>query len=311
MPPAQIHAFRVDDGSAVFFDAKGAKILELEGVFVEAHPDGKDKFQGTYRIAKGVLWDTIIPRAFEGSFQWNKGQLSLPDIKASLAGGRLSGQIEWLPNKSFVIAAIIEDASLEKLAADAGLEAVRTQGLFNSKLALQGTAGQPGTFTGTAEVNLAEARLEPIELIRQLGELLRVEELQLLTLQNAEAGFTIANNQVVVDRLQMASENLMIDAVGTTGFNGDLNLKARLHVNEKLRKETRGLIGKNLKPSETEGYSHMPFSVTGTLARPKSDLLDKMVGLRIGQDVGGLLKNLLRSPQKQKKKPEAEATPAP
>jgi hypothetical protein len=311
MPPAQIHAFRVDDGSAVFFDAKGAKILELEGVFVEAHPDGKDKFQGTYRIAKGVLWDTIIPRAFEGSFQWNKGQLSLPDIKASLAGGRLSGQIEWLPNKSFVIAAIIEDASLEKLAADAGLEAVRTQGLFNSKLALQGTAGQPGTFTGTAEVNLAEARLEPIELIRQLGELLRVEELQLLTLQNAEAGFTIANNQVVVDRLELASENLMIDAVGTTGFNGDLNLKARLHVNEKLRKETRGLIGKNLKPSETEGYSHMPFSVTGTLARPKSDLLDKMVGLRIGQDVGGLLKNLLRSPQKQKKKPEAEATPAP
>jgi hypothetical protein len=55
----------------------------------------------------------------------------------------------------------------------------------------------------------------------------------------------------------------------------------------------------------------MPFSITGSLARPKSDLLDKMVGLRIGQDVGGLLKNLLRTPQKPKNKPTAEASPAP
>jgi hypothetical protein len=82
-------------------------------------------------------------------------------------------------------------------------------------------------------------------------------------------------------------------------------------VNDKLRKETRGLIGKNFQPSETEGYAHMPFSITGSLARPKSDLLDKMVGLRIGQDVGGLLKNLLRTPQKPKNKPTAEASPAP
>jgi hypothetical protein len=55
----------------------------------------------------------------------------------------------------------------------------------------------------------------------------------------------------------------------------------------------------------------MPFSITGSLDRPKSDLLDKMVGLRIGQDVGGLLKNLLRTPQKQKNKPASEANSAP
>ena len=311
MPPAQIKAFRVQDGRAVFFDAKGKKALEMQGVFVTAEPDGKDKFKGTYRIERGLVWNAISPRKFEGTFEWNAGHLSLPDLQANLADGRLTGQLEWLQDKSFVLAAQVEGASLPKLASDAGLDAAGTQGLFNGKLALQGTAGQPETFTGSAQVSLVEAQMEPIELIRQLGELLRVDELRLLTLKNAEADFTIANQQVVVERLLLASENLMIDAVGTTAFGGDLNLQARLHVNEKLRKETRGLLGKNLKPSETEGYAHMPFSVTGSLSRPKSDLLDKMVGLRIGQDVGGLLKNLLRTPQKQKNKPATEATPAP
>lgn len=311
MPPAQIKAFRIDDGRAVFFDAQGAKTLELAGLFIEANPDGKDKFKGTYRIERGVLWNSISPRQFEGHFEWDAGHLSLPDIQANLGDGRLSGQLEWLQNKSFVLAAAIENASLQKLASDAGMDAKGTQGLFNAKLALEGTAGQPETFAGTAEVNLAEARMEPIELIRQLGELLRVDELRLLTLKNAEAEFKIADNQVVVESLLLASENLMIDAVGTAGFTGNLDLQARLHVNEKLRKETRGLIGKNFQPSEAEGYAHMPFSITGSLARPKSDLLDKMVGLRIGQDVGGLLKNLLRAPQKPKNKPAAEASPAP
>lgn len=311
MPPAQIKAFRIDDGRAVFFDAKGVKTLELAGVFIEAKPDGKDKFKGTYRIDRGVFWNSISPRKFGGRFEWDAGHLSLPDIQANLGDGRLSGQLEWLRNKSFVLAATIENASLQKLASDAGMNASGTQGLFNAKLALQGTAGQPETFAGTAEVNLLEARMEPIELIRQLGELLRVDELRMLTLKNAEADFTISNNQVVVENLVLASENLMIDATGSAGFNGDLDLQARLHVNDKLRKETRGLLGKNFQPSETEGYAHMPFTISGSLARPKSDLLDKMVGLKIGQDVGGLLKNLLRAPQKPKNKPAAEASPAP
>jgi ribosomal 50S subunit-associated protein YjgA (DUF615 family) len=36
-----------------------------------------------------------------------------------------------------------------------------------------------------------------------------------------------------------------------------------------------------------------------------------LVGVRLGDDVGGLLKNLLRMPKKEKKKNKPAATPAP
>ena len=52
----------------------------------------------------------------------------------------------------------------------------------------------------------------------------------------------------------------------------------------------------------------MPFSITGTVSRPKTDLLDKLTGFRIGEDVGGLLKNLFRAPP-QKPKDEAGKSP--
>ena len=311
MPPAQIEAFQVKNGRVAFFNTKGAKLLDLDGAAVAARHGGKNKFQGTYRIERATLWNSINPREFQGDFTWESGHLSLPNMQAALADGQVTGQLEWLPDKSFGVVAQIAAASLKKLAADSGLNAGGTQGSLNAKIALEGTIGEPETFHGTAEVNLLEARMEPIEIIRQLGELLRVDELQMLKLKNAEAVFAIRDSSVIVEQLELTSENLMIDAVGSAAFNGDLDLQARLHVNEKLRKETRGLIGKNFQPSETEGFSHMPFSITGSLARPKSDLLDKMVGLRIGQDVGGLLKNLLRAPQKKKNNPEEGATPAP
>jgi hypothetical protein len=82
-------------------------------------------------------------------------------------------------------------------------------------------------------------------------------------------------------------------------------------VNEKLRRETRGLVGSNFKPSEIQGYTHMPFKIGGTTAKPTTDLLDKVVGARIGQDLGGFLKNLFRMPQNKKTKaPTPTASPA-
>ena len=312
-PPVRIEAFAIRNGRAAILDTKGAKSLELEGIFLNAKPDGENRFSGTYRIERGIVWNSLQPRSFAGRFEWENGRLSLPDLRATMADGQLSGQLEWLPDGNFAFTANAENLSLKTLANEAGFDTDGTRGQLSAKIALAGLAGQPATYQGAAEASLAEARMEPIEIIRQLGEILRVDELRMLELKDAEAAFTIHDEKVLVDRLRLASENLMIDATGETAFTGDLDLAARLHVNEKLRRETRGLIGKNFQPSETEGYVHMPFSVTGSLARPKSDLLDKVVGLRIGQDVGGLLKNLLRMPQKQKSKPSPSpsATPAP
>jgi hypothetical protein len=143
----------------------------------------------------------------------------------------------------------------------------------------------------------------------QIGDLLGVDELKMLELKQADANVTIRDGKVIVDKMSVASNNFIVDATGESGFNGALSLAARFHVNEKIRKESRGLIGGNFEPSEWDGYTHMPFRISGTLARPKTDLLDKLVGTRISQDLGGFINSFLRPIQGQKKKKSSKPAP--
>jgi hypothetical protein len=158
------------------------------------------------------------------------------------------------------------------------------------------------------DVSLQQARFQPLDVIRQIGVLMGIQELQMLELKTAEAAFNIRDKKVTADSIVLESENLVMDAKGPIGFDGKLKLQARLHLNERLRKDLAGLLGNNFKESERPGYQQMPFSITGTVSRPKSDLLDRLTGFRIGQDVGGLLKNLFRAPPP---KPKAESNKEP
>jgi hypothetical protein len=83
-----------------------------------------------------------------------------------------------------------------------------------------------------------------------------------------------------------------------------MNFDAKLLVNLKLQHQLRGLLGESLVDSEDPEYRQIPFSVTGRIDNPKTDLLDKLIGAKVGHDVGGLLVNILRSsvPQKSEDK---------
>jgi len=304
----RLEAFQVKNGTAIFYTHAGMPSLKVEGLDIESAPSPDGGITGKFRLARASIHGAIQPRDINGTFSWKDGRLAIPDLKGSWADGEIAGAFELLPDPAFRASISADNVSLQKFAADSGVEPGNTGGTFRGELALRGIPGSPETFLGGGKAVLSEARVEPVDFIRQLGELLRIEELRLLELGTAEADFSIRDGTVVVDRLVTVTENLMMDATGTIDFAGALDLDARFHVNDKLRRETRGLLGTNLKPSEQAGYTHMPFQVGGTLAKPKTDLLDKLVGVRIGQDVGGFLKSILRMPGTKK---QPKPTPAP
>lgn len=304
----RLEAFQVKNGTAIFYTQSGMPSFKAEGLDIESAPSPDGGITGKFRLARAAIQGAVQPRDITGTFSWKDGRLAIPDVKGSWAGGEIAGAFELLPDPAFRASIAADNVSLQKFAADSGVDPGNTGGTFRGNLALQGIPGSPETFLGGGKAVLSEARVEPVDFIRQLGELLRIEELRLLELGTAEADFSIRDGRVIVDRLVTVTENLMMDATGTIDFAGALDLDARFHVNEKLRRETRGLLGTNFKPSEQAGYTHMPFEVGGTLAKPKTDLLDKLVGVRIGQDVGGFLKSILRMPGTKK---QPKPTPAP
>lgn len=300
-PVVEVKRIRIENGMTQFFDSKGAPVLAMTGIGISGNFLPDRSITGTFRIAGMGVGLFVHPKHLKGTFTWKNGRLVIPDLQADWAGGKLTGSIETDPGKGFSALATADGVLIKKLAADAGIDGDGTRGSLSFKGQLQGIAGKPETFKGKVDVSLQQARFQPLDFIRQIGELMNIQELRMLELKTAVAGLTIQDRKVSVDNLVLESENLVIDARGPVGFDGKMKLQARLHLNERLRKDLAGILGNNFKESDRAGYEQMPFSITGTVSRPKTDLLDKLTGFRIGQDVGGLLKNLFKAPPEKKK----------
>lgn len=313
--PVRVEHFRILEGQAAFYPAQGGRAIRLEGLSVDGQvaPDGIAC--GSFRIKSATLFESVRQRDITGQFEYQDGDLKITNLQAAWAGGTINGDFEISngPDRFLTASLTAGNVTLHKLAEDAGFTAEGTEGLLFAKANLQGIPGNEQSFTGAVLANLSEARMQPIDPLRQLGELLRINELRILELRNARAALSIRDGKILVDAVELETANLLMDASGEALFDGSLDLDARFHVTQRLLQDSLGFIGSKFKVSDREGYAHMPFSITGTVSRPKSDLLDKLVGVRLGDDVGGLLKNLLRMPKKEKKKKENQpaATPAP
>lgn len=136
----------------------------------------------------------------------------------------------------------------------------------------------------------------PIAPVRQLGDMLQIREFQMLELDTARAELLVADGKIRVEEITLATKNVILDARGDASFDGSLALQARFHISDPLRRRTAGILGKKFTASDITGFSHMPFTITGTIHHPKTDLLERIGGARLQRELGGLLKNILQLP---------------
>jgi hypothetical protein len=177
-------------------------------------------------------------------------------------------------------------------------------------VSLTGDPRNSNSITGEAHFELISAKLKPVEFLVKLGELLQIDELQLLKLSDARADLTVRDERVQVEDITLKSDNLILRGSGPVRFNGKMNLDARLLFNLKLQHQLKGVLAKNLVDSEDPEYRQIPFTVTGRIGDPKTDLFDKLIGVKVGQDVGGVLMNILRSSAPQKSEDKSEKDPS-
>jgi hypothetical protein len=305
-PPA-VRRVSVRNGSTRLYDVKGGLIVATSGVRVTAEtmPDGR--VVGKFDIAEAAVGTALHPRRITGTFAWDAGRLVIRDIEGRLAGGRLAGVFDLDPLSGYSVAATVEGALIKRLAEEAGIGAEGARGSVAAQASVRGFPGSPESMRGEADISLLDARVQPLDLIRQIGDLTGIHELRMLELKTAAAKLVIGDRQVRVQSLALESENLFVDATGPVGFDGKIKIKARMHLNEKLRNDLGGILGGRFEDSERAGCKAVPFSITGVIGRPKTDLLEKLTGIRLGQDVGGLLKSLLRIPAGGNPSPPKEA----
>ena len=191
-----VENIRILDGQASLYPPQGGRSIRFEGVSAEGKvlPDGSAR--GIFRVKNASFSELARCTEITGIFEYNDGYLKITELQAAWAKGTVTGSLEFSNGAGpfFTGSLTAENVSLQKLAEEAGFSPEGTQGSLFAKTNLQGIPGKLESLTGSASARLTEARMEPIDPLRQLGEMLRINELRVLELQTAETALTVSNS---------------------------------------------------------------------------------------------------------------------
>lgn len=318
-PALPLRSIRIVGGDFSYLDGKGRPIITLKGLSLDGSlgdHNGTASWSGSLHAKSVAIGSTLIVRNLHAPFSapGNISTVELSPLTSSFGGGILSGKVilsalQRIPDYSLSLK--LTDGRLEKVMADASFPCPSSGGKITGELLLEGTAGKGSTMNGKGSLFCSEVVVEPVGFLKQIGQILNVNELKLLRLAEGTCLFRVDQGRLVVDTLLLRSENLTLAANGPLDSTGELNLDSRLLFNEKLTGRLRGLLGNKLTPAPEPGYTQITFRVTGPALNPRTDLLERLTGIRISGDLGGfggLIQGLFGAP---KPKPQQPPQPAP
>lgn len=319
----EVRKVKLTGGSFQFLDENGKVVARFEGVDFFSAMRRSLTLRGDARVAKISLRDRFFLSELRSPLRYEPTAVDLSAISAHAAGGDLSGsfalqqQAEGSPFKAVVK---FQHVVADRLVMEAGGPAGVVTGQLEGHLEAAGKTANPDALEGSGEIILRDGQVQQYSLLSALGQVLQIDELTQLNLEEAHAKFHITPGVVNVDELVLRSPNIRLSASGTIKFNGKLRLDSRLAIDEKIRGQLFRPIAQNFQPTADAGMSAVDFQVSGTIDKPKSNLVDRIVGRDL-KDLGSVVDMFLgrdKNDRGKKKAPSpvtapvgAAASPAP
>ncbi|MGI8890740.1 MAG: AsmA-like C-terminal region-containing protein [Chthoniobacterales bacterium] len=310
----EVQRVTLRDGSFTFLDSAGHVVAKFQELDFRSAFRTATEIKGNTSIGKISLRDRFFIQDLESPLRYDPAQLAFSNISARAAGGTISGRFEMQLQKEdspFSATVKFRELQAEKLVANAGGPPGMIQGKLEGFLNATGKTADSNALSGEGEIILREGKLQQYSLLVALGQILQIDELMQLQLEQAEVKYHINPGIVTIDELLLRSPNIRLTATGTISFQGKLHLDSQLALNEKVRRQLFSPIRANFQPlKEPAGYAAVDFNVDGTVERPKTDLMDKLVGRDL-RDLGGVISSLFGHAKKKKNKPQEKAAPSP
>lgn len=306
----EVRRVNLTGGNFHFLDAKNRPVATFEGVRFRSDLRDATALRGNANIAKVSLRERFFLEELQTPLEYDPEQLDLAKITASAAGGEVAGRFTMEPanpESPFKVMVKFRDLQADRLISEARGPVGMLEGKLDGHLEASGKTSDPNALSGSGEIHLREGQVRQYSLLVTLGQLLQIEELTHLRFEEATVKYHIDPGVITIDQLILNSPNIRLSAVGTIGFDGKLRLDSRLALDERIRRQLFRQISDNFQSVEEAGFAALDFKVSGTVERPKSDLMKKLVGSEL-KDLSGVISSFLggRDNERKKKKPREE-----
>jgi hypothetical protein len=310
MPP-EVRRVSIKNGNFTFLDRAGRLLASFNGVDFRTSIRSASALHGDTKVARISLQNRFFLEQLSSPLRYEPDVLELSKISARAGNGEINGYFAIQPeaeDSPFTTSVKFRNVLADQIIANAGGPKGVVQGKLEGSFQASGKTADPEAFVGKGEIFLRDGRVQQYSLLVLLGELLQIEELRELQLEQAEARYHVNPGLVTIDELTLRSPNVRLRASGTVMFNGRLKLDSQLAINDKIRGQLFRAIRQNFKPINEPGYSAIDFQVGGTIDRPSTNLMDRLVG----RDLSNMINSFFggkKERAKKKKKQIEEAVP--
>jgi hypothetical protein len=310
----EVQRVDIKNGNFSFLDRQRTLLGRFNGVDFRTNIRSGFTFRGDAKVSKISFLDRFFLEQLESPLRYEPDVLELSKISAHVAGGNVSGYFAMQPeaeDSPFTARVKFGDVLADQIVTDAGGPKGIVQGKLEGNFEGSGKSADPDALLGKGEIFLREGRVQQYSLLVLVGQILQIEELRELDLEQAAAKYHVSPGLITIDELILRTPNIRLSASGGVTFDGDLKLDSQLAINDKIRSQLFKAIRQNFQPSNEPGYYALDFKVGGTIDRPSTNLMDRLVG----RDLGNMINSLFGSgktdrPKKKKKQTEA-GEPAP
>lgn len=305
----EVRRVNVANGNFRFLDHGGKPVANFEGFRFRSSLRNSSELRGNASIAKISLRERFFLQELKSPVNYDPEQLEFSRITAQSAGGEITGAFSMRPadpESPFVAKVRFRDVKADRLLAEAGGPVGMVQGRIEGSLDASGKTADANALTGTGEIYVRDGQVRQYSLLVALGQLLQIDELAQLRLDQAQVKFHITPGVVMIDELLLTSPNIRLSATGTIDFSGKLRLDSQLAINDRIRQKLFRGMRESFQPTEIAGYAAVPFEITGTIDKPKTNLMGKLVGRDL-KDLGGMINDLLGSGKGDRAKKKKDA----
>jgi hypothetical protein len=308
----EVRRVSIKDGNFTFLDQAGGLLASFTGVNFRTSIRSASALRGDTKIAKISLRDRFFLEQLRSPLRYEPDVLELSKISARAANGEINGYFAMQPeaeDSPFTTSVKFRNVLADQIVENAGGPSGMVKGEFEGSFQASGKTADPNALAGKGEIFLRGGRVQQYSLLVLLGQILQIEELQELHLEQAEARYHLSPGLVRIDELILRSPNIRLTASGTVAYDGKLNLDSQLAINDRIRGQLFKAIRQNFRPINESGYSAIDFQVGGTIERPSTNLMNRLVG----RDLSGMLNSLFggkKDRSKKKKKQIEQATQA-
>jgi hypothetical protein len=258
----------IEGGSAEFISKTHTPYATVTGLEMTLREMTADAFSADFNIAKATLHGQFSVGHIHGLATRAGDRFQIRNLAAEAGGGSLIGEAAWTENSTGSLALQCDLVDLARATQDAGAGAKKISGMLRGSIELAGLGAAEKAVTGKGAFTLSRGNCAQFEVLRQIGEVLRVASLANFEIADATATFQIADGQTILAPVEVSAP-----------FDGALNLTASLHAPSDLVAR-HPVIAPQFSPPDANSRRSVPFNITGTFSKPRQNLAEKLTGTK-------------------------------